>query len=307
MRNFFILVLAASVVVGCEKESGNKVSQTLSSECTADTTITGVEYRPLRKSDLYESRSLTGQKIINEKATKLLGEINYKSVDGSTRVIEECTVGGAAFVKVIDPVWLKENKGWISESVLKKKNNPSDKYEGLISEYVYEALPPDYFEGSNSKLRSSSKEILKYQIAAAKTAIDSGTCDYVEGVLFLAKKSTLKSYDYIVDCSNKKRFELSSSDLKEVGFKAESNSDKAIGQALAVEKCKSLISNNVVNPGSLSFKEILEMSYYKAEITGNVRLVLGFEAKNKLGQAQDYRAVCIFSPSGENEITISIK
>lgn len=315
MMKFLVLAIVASMVIGCEKTNSNnttqktiqKITPAPSSECKADTTITGLEFRPLRKADLYVSRSLTGQKVINEKATKLLGEVNYKMVDGSTRVIEECTVGGAAFVRIIDPEWLKNDKGWVSESVLKQKKDPSDKYEGLITEYAYEALPADYFKGNNSKLKPVSKEILKYQIAAAKTAIDSGSCDYVEGVLFLAKKSTVKNYNYIVDCSNKKRFELNSDDLKAADFKAVSNNDRAVGQSRALEMCKDLIAGKVVNPSTLNFNEILDMSYYKAEITGNVRLSLGFEAKNKLGQAQGYKAVCIFSPSGENEITISLK
>lgn len=305
MRNVLVIALIASVIAGCGDKENNKVSKTLSGECTKDTVITGLEYRPLRQAELYESRSLSGQKVINEKATKILGTVNYKTVDASTRVVEECTVGGSSFVRVIDPEWLKDNKGWISESVLKQKNNPGDKYEGLIAEYVVEELPSDYFAGDKSKFKPVAKLILKSQVAAAQQAIDSGSCDYVENVIFQARNSSLKKFNYIVDCSNKKRFEISSDDLKNRNFKPVSNTDKAIGQSQAIEQCKYLIASNVVNPSTLNFKEILDMSYYKAETTGNVRLVLGFEAKNKLGQSQDYRAICIFPPSGKGEITIS--
>lgn len=311
MRKVLVLTALAFMVGGCDSTSDSKSSKKEvvvdRANCTEDTVLTGAEFRPLRKADLYQTRNLSGPKVVNEKATKLLGEINYKSVDSSTRVIEECTYKGSSFVRIIDPDWLVGDKGWISEAALKERNNPQNKYEGLISEYLLEDYSSDFFVGKNSKFKSAAKELLKYQIEGAKALIDSGKCDHVDGAIFLADRSSSKEFRYIFDCSNKKRFELSSVDLKRAGFTPISNVDKAPLQDQAIKRCKGLIETKVVNPGTLNFHDILDVSYYKAETTGGVRLVLGFDAKNKLGLSQDYRATCIFSSSGEGEVTISQK
>ncbi|WP_049870130.1 hypothetical protein [Pseudomonas putida] len=311
MKKILLLVGLVGVIVGCDSKVDGKVDGKVveidRSNCTPDTVLSGVEFRPLRKSELYKSRELTGQKIVNEKATKLLGEVNYKSVDSSTRVVEECTYNGASFVRVIDPEWLVDDKGWIPESALKGKRNPADKYEGLIAEYLLEGYSNDFFVGKNAKFKPFSKDILKYQIEGAKRVIDSGSCDHVEGAIFLADRSDPKNYTYIFDCSNKKRFELSSAELKAGAFKPVSNVDKAPSQSAALERCKALVATKVVNRETLKFHDLLDVSYYKAETTGGVRLVLGFEAKNKFGQGQGYRATCIFSPSGSEEISIAQK
>ncbi|MBT0626056.1 hypothetical protein KIH32_19255 [Pseudomonas fluorescens] len=307
MRKVVILATLAVMVGGCDNKNTGKAIAVDRDQCTEDTVLSGVEYRPLRSSELYQARGLEGQKVVNEKATKLLGEINYKAIDSSTRVFEECTYKGASFVRVVDPQWLIGDKGWIPESVLKQKKNPENKYEGLIADYLFEDYSPDFFAGKNLKFKAVSKDLLRYQIEAAKKIIDSGSCDHVEGVIFSADKSSLKNLNYIVDCSNKKRFGVSSVDLSRPGFSVVSNSDKAPDQTEAIKLCKGLIERQVVNSRTIEFHDFLDMSYYKAETTGNVRLALGFEAKNKLGQTQGYKAVCIFSSSGEREVTLSQK
>lgn len=61
-----------------------------------------------------------GAKKVNYKATSALGETQYVSVDYSTRVFVECLVPGNsyAYVRVVQPDYLNEHRGWVPSSIL---------------------------------------------------------------------------------------------------------------------------------------------------------------------------------------------
>lgn len=60
------------------------------------------------------------EKKINNKATSALGETQYLSVDNSTRVFVECLLPSSnyAYVRVVNPDYLQEHRGWVTASAL---------------------------------------------------------------------------------------------------------------------------------------------------------------------------------------------
>ena len=97
----------------------------LSSECQSQRTsgaelvekesdVTGTEHYLLAKPVAGAERK------INNKATSALGETQYLSIDNSTRVYVECIVPSTnyAYVRVINPDFLVEHRGWVEASSL---------------------------------------------------------------------------------------------------------------------------------------------------------------------------------------------
>ena len=69
---------------------------------------------------LKDRPSTSGNRKINQKATRALGETMYVSIDYSTRVFVECYLPSTkfAYVRVQEPSYLREHRGWVPSSVL---------------------------------------------------------------------------------------------------------------------------------------------------------------------------------------------
>lgn len=75
-------------------------------------------------SNLYAEPKSGFSKIINQKATKALGEVYYLSVDSSCKVIILEEQNGWAKIQVVEPDWLSSSHiGWVKSSIIE---NPAD-------------------------------------------------------------------------------------------------------------------------------------------------------------------------------------
>jgi hypothetical protein len=177
--------------------------------------------------------------------------------------------------------------------------------EWILQDYEDESLihgsdPQDPKRGMFS---SKVATINAQKIDAAKKALDSG-CSRVESVLFNRRESSLDNLVYLVHCSGGKRMTISSKDMRSSGVLL-SDDEKAIGEPAAKKQCKALVTQNATHPESVNFHDIVGSSYYKAPNSGNVRVVMDFDAANSLGSKLEYRATCIFDVSGQSEVTIA--
>ena len=97
----------------------------LSAECQSERTsgaqliekesdVTGSEHYLLARPES------GAEKKINNKATSALGETQYLSIDNSTRVFVECLLPSSnyAYVRVVNPDFLHEHRGWVNASAL---------------------------------------------------------------------------------------------------------------------------------------------------------------------------------------------
>jgi len=76
--------------------------------------VTGSEHYLLARPEVGAERK------INNKATSALGETQYLSIDNSTRVFVECLLPSSnyAYVRVVNPDYLQEHRGWVNASAL---------------------------------------------------------------------------------------------------------------------------------------------------------------------------------------------
>ncbi|TRO14344.1 hypothetical protein EQ836_07670 [Ectopseudomonas mendocina] len=322
MKRYLVILLLISGLSGCG-EQGDKVSSVKNSksngwsidwnQCGEASNDVGEIIRPLRTLELRTAEAEGAPKFVNEKATRIMGKTHYHKIDPSERVFHHCEKGAASYVTMIEPEWLKGVSGWVNTAGLRVMSDPSNPYEGKISNWVLEDYPDiSLIEGSDpsdptyKRFSAKVREINQLKVAAAKRAIDTGKCEHVSSVLFLRNESTLSNLRFMVDCEDNKRIELTSSDIASSSM-LRTNEEKALTKSEAMTKCKILIVERLVNKSSVNFSELLGSSYYRAPITGNVRLTLDFEAANKLGQSISHRAECIFDPGGDGEVTIAEK
>ena len=98
---------------------------TLSAECQSErnsgaqlvekqSDVTGSEHYLLARPEAGAERK------INNKATSVIGETTYLSIDNSTRVFVECLLpsNNYAYVRVVNPDYLQEHRGWVNASSL---------------------------------------------------------------------------------------------------------------------------------------------------------------------------------------------
>ncbi|MHB0763183.1 hypothetical protein ACYCFC_02100 [Stutzerimonas sp. NM35] len=316
MKRILIVTGMALALAGCGDSGGKKVAAPeLSidrSACRSGAADVGEVVRPVRSITLRSAPSAAAPYVINEKATQVLKETHYHNIGSEGLVYVSCTQGDFSHVARTEPEWLKGIGGWVSTKELRFKNDPDDPYEGKISEWILEDYSDSsLIDGGDSsdpaykRFTKKTKEINEQKIAAAKKAIDSGKCQHVSSVLFMRRESVLSNMKYMVDCEEDKRLEITSGDLLS-GGEIRTNSERAVSQADAMARCKELVLGKANHKNTVRFSELLGSSYYKAPVTGNVRLTLDFEAQNGLGQKIGHRAICIFEPGDlAGELTIT--
>ena len=99
----------ASLSAECQSERGAGAQL-----IEKDSDVTGSEHYLLVKQEAGADRK------INNKATNALGETHYLSIDRSTRVFVECLLPTTnyAYVRVTNPDYLDEHRGWVSANAL---------------------------------------------------------------------------------------------------------------------------------------------------------------------------------------------
>lgn len=308
MKKIVFAVALVGVAAGCG-DSERQQEAPLSMALTAEIKIqcvgaakTGVAYRPLREAVLRSNWQEDSPPLINERASSRDGP-QFQRIDGSTPVVEECTVGQNSFVRVTAPEHLVGRFGWVNSTVLTQKNNPNDQYEGLIAEYLLRPLPDTFFEGGHASWKSSRMRLESELENAARMAIDSGQCDYVEGSMPLLSESDSTNIRYLVDCSNKKQFTVTSGEIAERAILV-SNDTKAISPEDALKRCKALAAPRLAHLGRVSFRDVLGASYYKAPTVGNVRFTLDYQIITATEKSLEGRAVCVFGSDGSEEVRI---
>lgn len=96
------------------------------------------------KSYLFSEPKPTSKKLINEKATQVLKETTYLSIDRSCRVQILETSGEWSRIQVIEPNWLYHSHiGWVKTDVIEMGNKNSE-YEQFYKNKDYKTLQTDY-------------------------------------------------------------------------------------------------------------------------------------------------------------------
>lgn len=84
-----------------------------------DTSLGKIEVGVLYDTPLYEGPSEKYRKVINKKASEILGTIHFHQIDPSTTVEAVCQRGDYAFVKIKTPSWMTDVQGWAKSDSLR--------------------------------------------------------------------------------------------------------------------------------------------------------------------------------------------
>jgi hypothetical protein len=88
---------------------------------------------------------------------------------------------------------------------------------------------------------------------------------------------------------------LSESDLNS-GAEVRTQSERAWDEGEAIVECRSMVKRSATIPSSVNFHSFTGTRATTAATTGNVEVLLSFDAKNAFGTEIGYTARCIFEP-----------
>lgn len=188
--------------------SGTAYSKTVLEDCSNGAKLTGKQYNVIGTSiNIRSGPGMNHKKLVNEKATKILGKTHYLSIDDTTIVFEKCTKANWSWIRILEPDWLrKTHRGWVLSKFLDKGQIISrDSYKGRISATAIIPYNEVGYPKTVAEFRPRLKIVEEYKQYAAEMAIDTGKCDFVE-IVDLSTKSRLYHLIYWVDCRNGRRF-----------------------------------------------------------------------------------------------------
>ncbi|RPD86268.1 hypothetical protein EGK75_09100 [Neisseria weixii] len=195
----------------------------------------------------------------------------------------------------------ESDKGAASIEALKEKAvnaTVATKYsESVLVDYTEKSFPKLFAQWGKdgvARIKENDKKALEY-------AASSNRCDKVEYVAFSDKESVYPNRIVsFADCENGERFYYD--DSKDVKY-AVAESEKAVTEGSAYSVCKDMVRSELNYPSTLDVR-LLDSRINKNQTTGNVVVVLGFNAKNGFGVQEEHKARCVVTNNGEAEIAL---
>jgi hypothetical protein len=146
-KSLYFLFTSIFIIIGCNSgHNPNHTSLVNSTESTQNTENVKVVYNVLQSSDLYSEPNEAATKLINQKATKALGEVHYLSIDKTCKVVVLDSNNNWSKIQVVEPDWLNESHiGWVETKILQHPDDvekdlttyeENKDYQVLYSKYV---------------------------------------------------------------------------------------------------------------------------------------------------------------------------
>jgi hypothetical protein len=158
------------------------------------------------------------------------------------------------------------------------------------------------YENTVAKFGPRLAEMQAYRVKAANAAAANETCDKVIMSEVSTMRGGLNDMHFFVDCENGTRFRFSEAEL-DANAAAVSESDKALTEAQARDRCEHLISNAAAHPSTVRINWF-SGGYSKFSQTGATEYRAKFSAKNAFGTELKFTARCLFQTDGGSELTV---
>ncbi|MBU0921270.1 MAG: hypothetical protein ABIJ49_21850 [Pseudomonadota bacterium] len=225
--------------------------------------------------------------------------------DAKAIMDEHSAVSDSDLVALKGEYGLKKEAFEAKEAAAKAERDRQENYTTRIRDYAIDEYTPAQYPKLTAKYRSRLTEIEKFRRTAAKRVIDSGKCDYVENVQ-LSDESSLRSLKFFIDCANENRIYLTEAELKS-GAEVRTQTESAWDEGEAIVACQTMTKRSVTIPSSVDFHSFTGTSATTAKTSGNVQVLLNFDAKNVFGAEIGYTSRCIFEPRKQGSIEISLR
>lgn len=233
-------------------------------------------------------------KLVNEKATRILKTTQYITIDNSVTVYEECSQGGWSKIHVTDPDYLSQShRGWVSSKFLRGK-----KLDSSGSEVFTEA--DFYFDKKTQPYKSI--------IIAGVNKIhrENSRCKKIDpsSAYISSSKGTASNPVFYVTCgsgSNVFNAFFSKSDV-EAGSKL--TATKHIDKSVAIKQCENYAKSNATHPSTVDFSKFMDLAVTEHP-NGNTTVMSSFTAKNSFNLQLKYNIRCLSNASGLFEANIT--
>ena len=203
-----------------------------------------------------------------------------------------------------------ELKSEYDKKMTKYKNEAIERerqanYERRIRPYAIDEYTRSQYPSLVAQYRSRLPEIHRLRRLAAEQSVDSNKCDYVENVQ-LSQESRVSSLKFFIDCSNGARIYLTESEIKS-GASIRTEAENAWDEGSAIISCRELIKREADIPSSVNFHTFTGTRASTNPSSGNVDVIIDFDAKNLFGTEIGFTARCIFPPKRQGEIEIFLR
>jgi hypothetical protein len=276
--SLFTLTLQASAALPCASGATNsgKVFR-----------VTGSDH------ELRAAPSADSARLINEKASGILKTTVYRSIDNSTKVLEECRQGAFSRVRVVDPEWIAQTHvGWVASSVLREQDVGTDGVETFTeADFLWD-----------SKTSRHKKLVVT---AVNKIHSENPHCkdiDPTSASLSGARSTPKKPVFYVACGTGPKAFNVffSAADLQEgKKFAAAQHIDRA----KAVELCESQVRRQATHPSTVKFSRFLDLAVDEHP-NGRTMVSSTFTARNSFNLELKYQVNCLLDSSGLMDVTL---
>ena len=190
---------------------------------------------------------------------------------------------------------IAQTKPTASQSPVK----PNNKYDDIVVPYTQKTMPKLYADWGGEWIKKINAMMPQ---VVAKVATDP-KCDSPELVDLADTKSTIKKEAvFFVDCKNGERFFVSQNDLSgNKPLKAESQQLEGEPHEY-IQACRDNVQNTLQYPSSFD-QEVLSTTARKMP-SGNIEVIMPFNAKNGFGNEIPQTARCLITTDRKIEVTV---
>lgn len=239
----------------------------------------------LAVNDEYQLRTGAGakfDKIKNQKASEVLGGAHFHVVDKSTTVQQICREVSWSQVKIVEPDWLNQVQGWVPNSNLREIETD----EGGRRLYTEKDI---YWDDDTERFKT--------QVTAAvnKISRENDRCSTIDPSSIARSPSRSKPGKpvFFVTCGKGASAFNVWFEPSDIGSGRTFAATQNIGQAQAIQACKSAAMDAATHPSTVDFSSILDASFHP-HASGRSRVLSTFTAKNSFGLELKFRISCLF-------------
>lgn len=226
--------------------------------------------------------TVEADKIKNEKASRILGETHFHSIDSSTSVRRLCVQADWSHVQIVTPDWLTHVSGWV------QNENLRDIERTASGARVY--VEADFYWDDDTSQ-------FKPQIVTAVNRIrqENRNCGQIDAFSVAKSPSRSKPGDpvFFVTCgSGASAFNVWFRPIDAQAGRSFA-AKEPLGKKAAVDACEAAAKHAAAHPSSVEFSRVWDLAYMP-HVSGRARVVSTFTAKNALNLELEYRIDCLF-------------
>lgn len=250
--------------------------------CEGGGIATGDEATAIEEYDFRQQPGEKAARVINPKASEIFEQTMYHGTSPGQRLKELCRQDAWVKVRMLEPEWATDIKGWVPASILRPiEKDSSGKRLYDESDFYWDKDATRY----------------KAQITAAVNRIvrENANCPDVDtgSIAKSPSRSSPGKAVFFVTCSANPPFNI----WFEPADAGDSNKSFAaiqnINRTDAVLACEDVARRSALNPQTVDFSKFLDVAFVPLP-SGRSRLVSSFTAKNSFGVEKKFRITCLF-------------